>query len=59
MPLIFAATMAGMKVVAYGSLMHRPSLEATLRRPAALTRITIPGWRGGGGGGVFGLGCRL
>jgi hypothetical protein len=37
--------MAGMKVVAYGSLMHRPSLEATLRRPAALTRITIPGWR--------------
>jgi hypothetical protein len=45
MPLIFAATMAGMKVVAYGSLMHRPSLEATLRRPAALTRITIPGWR--------------
>jgi hypothetical protein len=45
MPLIFAATMAVMKVVAYGSLMHRPSLEATLRRPAALTRITIPGWR--------------
>jgi hypothetical protein len=37
--------MAGMKVVAYGSLMHRPSLEATLRRPAALTRITVPGWR--------------
>jgi len=32
-------------VVAYGSLMHRPSLEATLRRPAALTRITMPGWR--------------
>jgi hypothetical protein len=37
--------MAGMKVIAYGSLMHRPSLEATLRRPATLTRITIPGWR--------------
>jgi hypothetical protein len=37
--------MAGMKIVAYGSLMHRPSLEATLRRPAALTRVTIPGWR--------------
>jgi hypothetical protein len=37
--------MTGMNVVAYGSLMYRPSLEATLRRPAALTRITIPGWR--------------
>jgi hypothetical protein len=32
-------------VVAYGSLMHRPSLEATLRRPAQLNRITILGWR--------------
>ena len=34
-----------MNVVAYGSLMHRPSLEATLRRPARLNRITVPGWR--------------
>jgi hypothetical protein len=34
-----------MKVVAYGSLMHRPSLEATLRRPAMLTPVTLPGWR--------------
>jgi hypothetical protein len=32
-------------VVAYGALMHRPSLEATLRRPARLNRLTIPGWR--------------
>ncbi len=37
--------MTVMNVVAYGSLMYRPSLEATLRRPAGLTRITIPGWR--------------
>ena len=37
--------MTGMNVVAYGSLMYRPSLEGTLRRPAALTPITIPGWR--------------
>jgi hypothetical protein len=34
-----------MNVVAYGSLMCRASLEATLRRPAALTPMTIPGWR--------------
>jgi hypothetical protein len=32
-------------IVAYGSLMHRHSLEATLGRPATLTKITIPGWR--------------
>jgi hypothetical protein len=32
-------------IVAYGSLMHRASLEATLRRPATLTKVTIPGWR--------------
>jgi hypothetical protein len=37
--------MSGVNVVAYGSLMHRQSLEATLRRPAPLTKITIPGWR--------------
>jgi hypothetical protein len=37
--------MTGMNVVAYGSLMYRPSLEGTLRRPAALTPITVPGWR--------------
>jgi len=37
--------MTGMNVVAYGSLMYRPSLEATLRRPATLTPITVPGWR--------------
>jgi hypothetical protein len=43
--LTFTATMTGMNVVAYGSLMHRPSLEGTLRRPAALTPITVPGWR--------------
>jgi hypothetical protein len=34
-----------MKIIAYGSLMHRPSLEATLRRPAALAPVTVPGWR--------------
>jgi hypothetical protein len=34
-----------MNVVAYGSLMCRVSLEATLGRPAALTRVTVPGWR--------------
>jgi len=32
-------------IVAYGSLMHRPSLESTLRRPASLTRMSLPGWR--------------
>jgi hypothetical protein len=32
-------------VVAYGSLMHQPSLEATLRRPAQLNKVTVPGWR--------------
>jgi hypothetical protein len=37
--------MGRVNVVAYGSLMHRHSLEATLARPAPLTKITIPGWR--------------
>jgi hypothetical protein len=37
--------MGSVNIVAYGSLMHRQSLEATLGRPATLTRITIPGWR--------------
>jgi hypothetical protein len=37
--------MGGVNIVAYGSLMHRGSLEATLRRPATLTKVTIPGWR--------------
>jgi hypothetical protein len=32
-------------IVAYGSLMRRQSLEATLGRPATLTKITIPGWQ--------------
>jgi hypothetical protein len=32
-------------IVAYGALMQRHSLEATLGRPATLTKITIPGWR--------------
>ena len=34
-----------MNIVAYGSLMCRGSLESTLGRPAALTKITVPGWR--------------
>jgi hypothetical protein len=32
-------------IVAYGSLMCRESLESTLGRPVALTKITVPGWR--------------
>jgi hypothetical protein len=39
------AIMGRVDIVAYGSLMHRLGLEATLRRPATLTKITIPGWR--------------
>ncbi|HUN31786.1 MAG TPA: gamma-glutamylcyclotransferase family protein [Trebonia sp.] len=34
-----------MNIVAYGSLMSQSSLEATLRRPAPLTKVTIGGWR--------------
>ena len=32
-------------IVAYGSLMCRGSLESALGRPAALTKVTVPGWR--------------
>jgi hypothetical protein len=32
-------------IIAYGSLMHRSSLEVTLGRPATLTKVAIPGWR--------------
>ena len=34
-----------MNIVAYGSLMCRSSLESTLRRPAVLAALTVPGWR--------------
>jgi hypothetical protein len=37
--------MGRVNIVAYGSLMHRPSLEMTLARRSLLTKITIPGWR--------------
>jgi hypothetical protein len=37
--------MEGVNIVAYGSLMHQRSLEATLQRPAPLTKIAIPGWQ--------------
>ena len=33
-----------MNIIAYGSLMNQFSLEATLGRPAKLTKITIPGY---------------
>lgn len=34
-----------MKVVVYGSLMNRSSLESVVRRPAPLSTIAISGWK--------------
>jgi hypothetical protein len=34
-----------MKVVAYGSLMNRSSLESVVKRPAPLSKITVSGWK--------------
>jgi hypothetical protein len=34
-----------MKIIAYGSLMNRSSLESVLCRPAPLSKITVSGWR--------------
>jgi len=34
-----------MKVIAYGSLMNRRSLESVVRRPAPLSKVTVSGWR--------------
>lgn len=34
-----------MKIVGYGSLLSRASLESTLRRPAPLTKTAVTGWR--------------
>jgi hypothetical protein len=34
-----------LKIIGYGSLLSRASLESTLRRPAPLTKTTVTGWR--------------
>jgi hypothetical protein len=34
-----------LKIIGYGSLLSRSSLESTLRRPAPLTKTTVTGWR--------------
>jgi hypothetical protein len=34
-----------MKIVAYGSLMSRSSLESVVHRPSSLSKIIIPGWK--------------
>lgn len=34
-----------MKIVAYGSLMSRSSLESVVRRPSSFGKIIIPGWK--------------
>jgi hypothetical protein len=34
-----------MKVIVYGSLMNRTSLESVLQRPALLSKIAVAGWK--------------
>src|ERR1700743_1937291 len=34
-----------LKIIGYGSLLSQASLESTLRRPAALTKTAVTGWR--------------
>ena len=34
-----------MKIVAYGSLMSRSSLESVVQRPSPFSKIIIPGWK--------------
>jgi hypothetical protein len=34
-----------MKIIAYGSLMNRSSLESVVGRPAPLSKVVVPGWQ--------------
>lgn len=34
-----------MKVIAYGSLLSRASLESVVKRPAPLSKVIVPGWK--------------
>ena len=34
-----------MKVIAYGSLLSRASLESVVDRPAPLSKVIVPGWK--------------